>query len=243
VNLTDLFEERSAAAPATVMHHLRMAGVRRKVAAWRRWRLGAGAAAALALTTIALGATSLAGGDQPVPPADAPTHSLPELDLTADQVRIVDPSPGAREELFGVEALLDDDPTTAWHTDTYVNPAFGDLKPGMGILIDLGEAMPVTLVRMELATGGVTAELRGGDDDPGSTSQGDGEIATSYVTIAASYVPLGEPKRDGSGDTTMVFDVSGTDETYRYLMIWITELPPMTYGYRVEVRQVSVVAS
>jgi hypothetical protein len=242
VNLTDLFEERSTAAPATVMHQLRMAGVRRKVAAWRRRRLGAGGAAVLVLTTIALVATTLAVGDQPVPPANAPTENLPELDLTADQVRIVDPPPGTREEQVGVEALLDDDPTTTWHTDTYVSAAFGHLKPGMGILIDLGEPMPVALVRMELATGGAGAELRAGDDDPGSTSQGDDEIAESYVRLAANYVPLGGPKRDGRGDTTMVFDLSGTDETYRYLMIWITKLPPVTSGYRIEVRQVSVVA-
>jgi hypothetical protein len=167
----------------------------------------------------------------PTTPADPRAGPPQAIPLTASQLRIVDPPPGNRDELEGVAALVDDDPSTSWRTDRYFgDPQFGGIKPGMGILIDLGEERYLASVKVELATGGAVAELRTGDGDPGNTTDGDDRIHQSYTRV-------GEPQSDGS---TMVFSAFDTETTYRYLLVWFTELPPDEDGYRVEVLQVTV---
>jgi hypothetical protein len=169
-------------------------------------------------------------GDPTASPSEAPTAEPTPIPLEPSQVRVVDPPDGNRAELTGVEYVVDDDPATAWRTDRYTSAAFGNIKPGMGLLINLGEPMRVASVRVELATSGATAELRVGDSDPGSSSAGDEEVYQSYQ-------PLGDPIEGG---TTMVFSPFEADQTYQYLMVWFTELPPDGDGYRIEVQQIVV---
>lgn len=173
------------------------------------------------------------GGPDAGPGTAAPSggaSQAPEpgpIALTADQIRIVDPPPGDRTELDGVEALVDDDQSTVWETDEYRQAPFGHIKDGMGILIDLGATTHVSSVRVELATGGATAQLRFGDADPGSTSDGDGQIVEQYRDVGDAQ----------TGGTTMVFT---PDEQTQYLMVWFTELPPDDGGFRLQVQQVAV---
>lgn len=182
-------------------------------------------------SSTSTGAGTDPGGDPPVSQAPANGSDTPApIPLTADQIRVVDPPNGDRTELDGIEAVLDGDLSTSWRTDTYTSADFGNIKPGMGILIDLGEERRVDLVRVELATGGATAELRVGDRDPGSSRNGDEEV---YQT----FRPLGEPQQGG---TTMVFSAFEPEETYRYLLVWFTDLAPVEGGFRVEVQQITV---
>jgi hypothetical protein len=169
------------------------------------------------------------GGATPTATAPGDAGQPTPLTLGPDQVRVVDPPNGNRDELEGVELVVDGDPGTGWRTDEYVSPDFGGIKPGMGILIDLGEPTRVASVRVELAAAGATAELRAGDADPGNTGAGDDQIHQSFV-------PVGEPKQDA---TTMVFNVPD-DEAHQYLMVWFSQLPPDGDGYRIEVQQVVV---
>jgi eukaryotic-like serine/threonine-protein kinase len=165
------------------------------------------------------------GTEGPTPPAGG---SPAPIELTADRIRIVDPG-GDGAELDGVENLVDGDTSTSWRTDRYQNdPRFGLLKPGMGILINLGEERHLASVKVELSTGGAVADLRTGSSDPGRA--GDQQVVDTYT-------PLGEPRSDGS---TMVFSGFEPDTGYQYVMIWFTELPPDGDGYRVEVLQVTV---
>lgn len=168
--------------------------------------------------------------------ATEPTPDSPEpIALSASQVRIVDPPPGDRTELRDVELVVDDDLSTGWRTQAYTQPAFGNLKPGMGILIDLGEPRHVSLVTVHLSTSGASAEMRTGERDPGNTSEGDEEIVESYRTVGEPFV-----RHDG---TTMVFSGFDADEEYQYLLVWITEMPPdpeSSGRYRIGVQQVSV---
>jgi hypothetical protein len=150
--------------------------------------------------------------------------------IDASQIRIVDPPPGDRAELEGVDALVDGDITTGWRTDRYNSAAFGNLKPGMGILIDLGEPRHLSTIEVQLATAGATAQIRVGDADPGPSSEGD-------ETIYQSYEPIGDPN---SGGTTMLFTAFDPEQTYQHVMIWFTELPPEDGGFRVEVQQITL---
>lgn len=169
----------------------------------------------------------------PTAPEPEPTGTVEAsptpIPLSADQVRIVDPQ-GDRTELDGVEAIVDDDLSTAWETDTYLGDRrFGLLKDGMGILINLGEPRRVASVTVEMSTAGAVAELRTGDSDPGATREGDRQVLETYT-------PVGQPKSEGS---TMVFTLD-SDTSYQYLMIWFTELPPAGDNYKLEVQRVTV---
>lgn len=162
------------------------------------------------------------------PPEGAETAA--PIALGANQVRVVDPPSGDRTELDGVELVVDDDPSTGWQTDKYNSAQFGNIKPGMGILMDLGEPRHVTSVQVQLATAGATAELRVGDEDPGSSSAGDEQIYQSFE-------PVGDQQ---SGEATLEFAVPESESGYQYLMIWFSDLAPEDGGFRVEVQQVAV---
>ncbi|MPZ27823.1 MAG: protein kinase [Micromonosporaceae bacterium] len=180
------------------------------------------------------GPSGIAGNPTTAPqPSVEPTGQPGPLALTADQVRVVDPPDGNRAELADVELVVDDDLSTGWRSDRYNSADWGSIKPGMGILINLGEPRQVSAVRVELATGGATADLRVGDQDPGDNRAGDDQI---YQT----YQPLGDPV---SGGTTIVFSAFEPDQTYQYLMVWFSELAPDPENagkFGVEVQQIAV---
>jgi hypothetical protein len=173
------------------------------------------------------------------PTQAAPTSSTTPvarvIPLMPEQVRIVDPPQGNRAEIVGSEALVDGDPASTWETDEYFGPAdFGGIKPGMGILINLGEPTKVDSVRVVTAQGGATMELRTGTSDPGSTSEGDGTIATTYTTLGPELPDTG---------TTTVFSVP-SDQTVQFLLVWISELPEISPDlFQISVGEVEVFTS
>jgi Serine/threonine protein kinase len=168
-------------------------------------------------------------------PTTVPTVVPQPIALTADQVRIVDPPNGDRTEVDGVEYLVDGDPSTGWSTDRYVSPEFGLIKPGMGILIDLGEPTRVDAVRVLTTQGGASVALRTGPSDPGNTREGDNQIATTYTALG--------PELENFEGTTITFPVSN-QETVQYLLIWITVLPEVSPGsYQITVNEVEVLTS
>ncbi len=168
-------------------------------------------------------------------PTTSTTPVTRPIALTADQVRVVDPPDGDRTELDGIGAVVDGDPTTVWSTDEYFGADFGGgIKPGMGILIDLGASTRVDSVRVVTAQSGATAELRTGTADPGNTSEGDGTIATSYTTLGAEQTDTG---------TNIVFAVP-SDQNVQYLLVWITELPEASPGnFQITISEIEVLTS
>ena len=62
----------------------------------------------------------------------------PEVALTADSVRIVDPPKGERNDAGEAKLTVDDSKETGWETQRFNQSNFGNLKPGMGVLINLG---------------------------------------------------------------------------------------------------------
>lgn len=183
------------------------------------------------------GPSGTAGNPTTAPqPSAEPTGQPAPLPLAPDQVRVVDPPDGNRAELVDVELVVDDDLSTGWRSDRYNSSDWGSIKPGMGILINLGEARHVSAVRVELATGGVTADLRVGEQDPGAQ----GASSASDDQIYQTYQPLGEPISTG---TTIVFSAFAPDQTYQYLMVWFSELAPdpdSAGKFGVDVQQIAV---
>ena len=174
-------------------------------------------------TTPAAGATPAAGG---VAAAPKP------IPLKDTQVRIIDPD-GRRDELDDVAYVVDGDQDTEWKTDHYRGSSkFGGIKSGMGILIDLGEPRQVTNIRVQFTAPGATAQIRYGavDPQPTNTPTGDKQIHQTYKS-------LGEPTVT---DVNWVFGGFDENAKYRYLMVWITEIPADDGGYQIGVQEIQL---
>jgi eukaryotic-like serine/threonine-protein kinase len=207
-------------------------------------KLIAGVAALVVVAAVGIyGAINLLSGSgnpesqQTNPGPVETTTAVPQLiALTPGQVRIVDPPGGNRAELAGAEAVVDGDTGTGWSTDEYLGPAdFGGIKPGMGILINLGSATKVDVVQVSVAQTGATLELRSGTADPGNTSEGDNTIAQSFTVIGTPIENAG---------TTAVFQVPPDHEPMQYLVIWISKLPPIPDSkFQITVNEIEVRSS
>jgi len=106
-----------------------------------------------------------------------------------------------RENPGLVARAVDGNPETAWSTDTYNTAAFGGLKPGVGLWLDLGQARRIRSVEVTSPDTGWKGEIRLADR-PADRLDG-----------------WGVPVARGSG----TFDVRG--RRGRYLLVWITSLP------------------
>ncbi|MEQ6900872.1 protein kinase family protein [Nocardioides sp. YIM 152588] len=125
---------------------------------------------------------------------------------------------------------IDGDPTTAWPTQTYndqLGPPPGALKTGVGLVIDLGEVRTVTDVDLTFV---------------GSPTSASVWISRETPTDAPSGTPVAEATAEGD-TATLTPDGSTVGEgstTGRYLLVWLTSLPPVSGGYRGEVAEVVV---
>jgi hypothetical protein len=131
---------------------------------------------------------------------------------------------GEPENDGAVQRSYDGDPATSWSTVTYRGSAhFGNLKPGVGVLYDLGDTRPLAGVTVVTALPGTTVEVRAGHDSDGTLD--------SYPVAA-------------SGELT------GTDQltfsapvTARYLLVWITGLAPTDGGFTGGLAEVTPLAA
>lgn len=150
--------------------------------------------------------------------------------LNRGMVRLVDPPQGDRTEGEGIELAVDGDTSTGWPTQEYTASNFGNIKPGMGLLIDLGKKRSLSEVQLTLSAPETTVEIRHGDTDYGDSSAGDAKIDKKYQEAA--------PPRSLQANAKIPVDV----ET-RYLLIWITELPAYQDGtFQVELKEIQILA-
>ncbi|ARQ69767.1 protein kinase family protein [Streptomyces marincola] len=196
-----------------------------------KWGVSALLIAALGLGSWQL-ADALLKGDPPsetTPPA-APPAQGEEAPPAAGPVQVesvteFDPEgtgSGQNPEL--APHAIDGDPTTAWQTKNYYGPSFGNLKDGLGLILDLGETQPISGITVE-AMGSTTVEFRAAAADADSMPSGlDGF----------------EPLSDGTGDS-LTLEADEPIET-RYVLVWLTELPQGGDGnYRGRITDVTVI--
>ncbi|MEW1602976.1 protein kinase family protein [Streptomyces sp. NPDC093808] len=103
--------------------------------------------------------------------------------------------------------ILDGDPTSYWQTSYYASSDFGRLKPGVGVVVDLGKSQDIGKVTVTFI-GSTSVELRAAPGD-----------AESRPTSFDSYSKVAE----GSGAAVSLAPKS-TVKT-RYLLVWLTDLP------------------
>jgi hypothetical protein len=111
---------------------------------------------------------------------------------------------------------------SSWRTQTYVSADFGNLKDGVGLLLDLGSPKAVSRVTFDVAGGPIAVQLRAGDD--ASTS--------GYATVATSG--------SASGATTLTAKSGGR---HRYWLVWVTKLGAADGGYRAVIQSPTAVGS
>ncbi|MDP9408058.1 MAG: hypothetical protein M3P95_09360, partial [Actinomycetota bacterium] len=105
-----------------------------------------------------------------------------------------------------------------WRTQSYRTAEFGNLKPGVGLVADLGSAREVHAVTVDVAPVGVVVELRAGDAP--SQDPADYTVVTEAVEAA--------------GPTTL--DASGGG-SQRYWLVWVSELGPREGGFVAELAE------
>ncbi|MFG2121740.1 serine/threonine protein kinase [Streptomyces sp. NPDC048710] len=106
-----------------------------------------------------------------------------------------------------ITKAFDNSPSTNWETSFYLSPEFGNLKPGVGMVLDLGKVQQVGKVTITFV-GQTSVELRAASAEAGSEP-----TSLDAFTKAAS----------GSG-TTVVLKPDTSLKT-QYLLVWLTKLP------------------
>ena len=112
-------------------------------------------------------------------------------------------------------------PATPWSSQWYATPAFGDVKAGTGLLLDMGHTVTVASVRLSLVSrSGTDLQLRAGN------------------TPTPTYMPLVASSSDTGGTVQLGL---GAQVHVRYVLIWFTKLPPDAAGtYQVSVYKIIV---
>ncbi len=161
--------------------------------------------------------------DEPAPTQRSERTIGPIEPLTGLTAADFDPQGEPQEENAEDAPLaVDGDPATAWQTSAY-NEQFGPsgLKTGVGLVVDLGDTRDVSEV--DLAFGG----------EPTGVSL---YLTDEPPTAVADLTPVASDTAD-DGELTVDLDrpVAG-----RYLVVWLTSLPPAEGRFRGSVAEVVV---
>ncbi|RBP67238.1 hypothetical protein DFO66_102291 [Brevibacterium sanguinis] len=167
--------------------------------------------------------------DEPATVVDSPAPTQPAEESTEDAA---EEEPAVPPEIDTVSALdpegddSENDDSAAdvmpgekgsWRTDRYNSAEFGNLKSGVGLLVELKEETIVKEVEVKSSSSGGAFEIRSGSDPADAKKVGEGEF-------------------DKDGVTVELDEGVETDS----LILWITELPQGEGGYRASISTVAV---
>jgi len=156
---------------------------------------------ARARTTEAPGRAGAAGGAPVVTQGRGPAQVLKPVSAVS-----FDPyGDGLGENDRLAYLAIDGNPATAWRTDWYASASFGGLKPGTGLLVDMGRTVTISSVRVLLGS------LPGADFQVGV---GDAASLTGLPTVAQAS--------DAGGQVSLHL---ARPARGRYVLIWFTQLP------------------
>jgi hypothetical protein len=179
--------------------------------------------AVVLLGVIALAVRGLTSNSSP--PAQAGGHPANSAPPAASKVAVLSPasahgfdalsSPAddsGNENDNQAQFAIDGNPRSAWHSQFYVgDPAFGGLKQGSGLILDMGTKVHLASVQVTFGpVPGASVQIEVGNDNtraPGTLS--------SFTTVA---------RGDNLGGT-YTFQAHNA-ATGRYVLIWFTKLPP-----------------
>jgi serine/threonine protein kinase len=158
------------------------------------------------------GTPSASGGASPSTSASAAagTALKPASDSTFN---IYGSPPGNTENESTAVNAIDNNPSTAWSTSFYLNrPNFGGLKPGTGLLIDMGKEVRLSQVEVLFSSSGLTTASIYLGNNPAITKNALGNFT------------LVSPSASASGDHKFTLSSQAVG---RYVLIWLTSLPQL----------------
>jgi hypothetical protein len=181
----------------------------------------------IVLVLIANGATawvvsdSLHGSGSGTPQANKTTHSTSTTPAAAASV-VLKPvgitayNPAGDDDNAGlVNQALKGNASQPWHTNFYIGyPKFGNDKPGggTGLLLDMGKDVKLSSVTIQFGSSCCTSF----DVEIGNNNAQSQAAFSSFATVAASS--------QGVNSTTVNFT---SDASGQYVLIWLTNLPPL----------------
>ena len=151
--------------------------------------------------------------------APAPAHSIAAPVVAAIPVQVLTPVKAAAFGPGGTKtgdnprdaaAVIDGGHATGWRSDWYATAAFGNLKPGTGLLLDMGRRVTVTSAQIML--GGI----RGADVQ---LRAGNAPVLADLREVASAA---------GAGGTVRMWPTATVHA--KYVLIWFTRLPPDAKG-------------
>jgi hypothetical protein len=139
--------------------------------------------------------------------------------------KVFDPfGDGEPENDRAVPLAYDDDPATSWSTLEYRgSPAFGNLKDGVGLLLDLGGSRNLSGVTLSSTVPGANVEIRTAEEPAANL---DGFSVAADGTVEES--------------TDLAFE---EPVTARFVLVWITGLVPTENGFSADISDVTVNAA
>ncbi len=157
------------------------------------------AAAALVVAGVAFSRSNVGQGlvDQ--------VRRRPAVELTIVEAHSFDPPPGdGAEDEDRIPLAVDDDPQTEWTSDRYNTRAFGGLKEGVGLWVQLDGEHSLTRLRVASSTQGWSASVHVADA-PASNLAGWGEAVATVDGIQGNA------------------EIDLQDATGRVVLLWFTD--------------------
>jgi putative peptidoglycan lipid II flippase len=159
------------------------------------------------------GSPQATSGSHPSTSASAASGGTVLTPASDSTFNIYGSPPGNTENQVTAPQAIDNNPSTAWSTSYYFNhPNFGGLKPGTGLLIDMGKGVRLSQVEVLFsANGSTTASIYLGNNPAMSNT-----ALSNFTLVSPSVAASGDHK----------FQVS-SQATGRYVLIWLTSLPQL----------------
>jgi hypothetical protein len=140
----------------------------------------------------------------------ATSAAAPQHAVAARGVSEFDPYGDHTDPHVGEAPLaMDGNVNTAWHTQTFASAPLGNMKPGVGLLVDLGQPQQVSAVRLSLLGNGTAVALLESDGPQPPATDKDMRLVASAPHAGA--------------DVTLR---PAQPVTARFWLVWITRLPP-----------------
>jgi len=197
---------------------------------WLGWTLALiGLVAVLVVVGVTVAGDQLAGllglGRDPSTQTTEPTETTGgSTAIRISRAQPYDPPRGdGTENDETADNAIDRRPDTSWTTEGYKSASFGQLKDGVGLVLDLGSARRVRELDLSLTTAGADFTLYAAVADdaiPPSIENGWQEVGS---------------KQGAAEDVTV--ELSG--DAHRYYLVWFTNLPSDGARFRAGIREAS----
>ena len=160
----------------------------------------------IAAAVATLAALLINGEDQQSEPLAQ--GDLTAIDLGENDGAAFDPPPGdGSERSEAIPLALDGDPTTAWETERYDTPEFGNIKKGVGVYLDAGRPIVARGIRIVTPKDGWDVRFYAARDSVPEELNG--------------WTLVGSGAMDAARKT---FGLDTAGRPARYYLVWITSL-------------------